>query len=127
MGGAASTLLQQSNHDVLLQPVPEDIVSEEFSTIFSEKLYKNHISFVLEEKKGKEAYQEFLRREFPDADYSRIEVSRWNRMAHTPDCPIFFLTLNQILFIFFDIEHGEGRIRGGTAKEERGRLAPNNQ
>ena len=52
MGGAASTLLQHTNPDVLLPPIDGGGVGEEFSTIFSEKIYKNHIAFVLEEKKG---------------------------------------------------------------------------
>ena len=71
MGGAASTLSHEAQCKTR-QPTAASsgvAVTDDFATHFSERLYKNHISYVLGEKKGKDAFQLFLNREYPDANY----------------------------------------------------------
>ena len=78
MGGAASTLLQQTSRgDAITNSLPSQHhvgVTEEFAKDFSAKLFTNQITLVLGKKDGREAYEAFLNREFPEADYDRIEV-----------------------------------------------------
>lgn len=74
MGGAASALLQQADQGVVLLPKCHVGVSDEFAISFTEKLHANQINFVLGEKNGREAYEAFLSRKFPEAHFDQIEV-----------------------------------------------------
>ena len=78
MGGAASTMLQQTSlGDPITISLPSQHhvgVSDKFASDFSAKLFTNQITHVLGKKEGREAYEAFLNREFPEADYDRIEV-----------------------------------------------------